>query len=1248
MAAAIVAWVGPAWGSQSSGRAGEGVCTASRLGQPCPVGDTAAMGAPGPALSLGAGNPVHLVTGNKYQREVDLPAMDAGVGLEIVRHYNAQDPRAGVLGRGWTLSYDTRLHAQAMQGRIQIAQADGSRVDFRCGDGDTCVAIPPHAGALRTLGHGWQWRWPNGRMLTFDAAGRLVRIEDPDGKSVRIARDGGHGAMAGRILEVADTHGRSLRFTYASGSAGIRISRIDTPAGSYAYQHDAPHHASQSGRPAFRLLAVQHPAGWLREYVYETALQGGDAYRLTGIAWRPRPGGPSLRTHSWAYDARGRAVLSVHGPPESPRDRVEIGYIAEPRERGHAGLTRVRSADGSTTDFHTRLHNGRAVLTAVEGAGCAGCPAAGLRADYDDAGRLTRLDGLRLARDGHGRLKALQAAASGWPGLALAFDAQGRSNGWTSNHTGTETRRRDAAGRIAERRYANGDVWRYTYDREGRLVEVIAQSAAAALRTAIAWRGARPVRVDHPHESETRRHDRKGQLISRIVRRPAIKGRNPAYAYRESFRWDERGRLVRHELPEGGSLIYAYDATGRISRIAWENGVHKRTLLQSAADGGYLYGNGLRARGALSRDGIAALAVDDPASPDADPVFAQRLRYDGAGRIASERLRIGDWRARFDHLYDAQGRMAATSLSTRSGQRAGGTQWRHAWHPAGDAMAVQAGARTWRPRPVRDASGLPIAHDGAQMAHGADRRLSTVRRAGAIVAEYVHNAYGERIRRHGKEGAAAGTTDYLYAANRLAAVARPGSKGRMGVTQRYVYAGWVPVALIEYAASHPLAPMPARAPVPAFYAVHADAIGVPHAITDAQRRVRWRALWSPAGAEVAIEGDLSMPLRQPGHVYDAATGWHDNYLRTYDPHAGHYLQPDPAGPMPDTQVYGYADQQPRRHIDPLGLLLFAFDGTNHDEAARGNVWVMSRGYAGGPAHYHRGPGFASPRSLDAATAGSAPDIVHAQWRTLLREIAAAGHEGQVAIDLLGYSRGAALALHFGNLIAGRHRGGRFWTWDRALGAVTACADLRFIGLFDAVAQFGILGADNEAYDLGVAAEWRWVAHAVALHERRTLFPLSAIPDGAANTITAPFIGAHGDIGGGYLREPADIESGRPGGDLSDVALAWMLKQAHRAGAPFHGPPAPYRRVDNPILHDHRFRVNRLAGTDRPVLDGDGDTLLEAQGEHSDYGERARIEVEAFIRRVDNWTWSSTEDVATVDMDGYRGWLRDTLGLHAAP
>lgn len=1227
-------------------------CGPSQLGQPCPQGGLAAQGAAEPSLNLGAGNPIHVVTGNKYQRETDLSAAPGTVGLEIVRHYNARDPRVSALGKGWSLSYDTRLHAGKAGRRTQIAQADGSRADFLCDAGRTCHPAGPARGTLHRADDGWSWNWPDGRRLLFDPAGRLAGVTGTNGQRLAIRRETAAGPVHGQILRVSDEQGRSLDFSYEIIAGRARLAHIDAPAGRYVYRHDT---AGTHGAP--RLTAARHPGGWTREYLYEPALQAGDPFGLTGIVLRNDAGndarghGAQLRTHSWAYDSTGRAVLSVHGDPHAQRDRVDIEYVAAPGADGSPGLTRVRSQAGITL-FRTALRGGRAVLTSVEGAGCPGCAPPGLAAGYDASGHLVQINGLRIRRDAQGRVAAL-APAAGWPGLVFAYDVQGRLASWTSHATGREDRRRDTLGRIAERRHANGDVWQYAYDAAGRPVEIVARSARRALRTTIAWRGGLPARIRHPHESESRRHDARGRLVAREVQRPPLVPGGRGYTYRERYAWDDAGRMIRHDLPEGGSLVYHWNGPGRLAGIEWEDGAGRRQVLMTTDGAGYVHGNGLRVRGLVRQGRLDTLAVDypaqDPTTPPASPaapVFLQRLVYDDAGRIAAEGLDAAGWRATLAYAYGPDARMTGASARLAGSPVAAGHEWRYAWRASGAALATRTGTVTQTHAYRRDASGLPLAIGPRRLHYGPDRRLASVTQGGHELARYAHNAYGERVHRRSTAGSAA----YLYMQNQLAAEARPLPDGGVGVIRRYVYAGWLPIALIDYGQPQALrAHGPYRAAQPRFHAVHADAAGMPHIVTDAARRVRWRAAWSPTGKALAVQGDLTLTLRQPGHFFDDATGWHDNYLRTFDPTAGHYLEPDPAGPLPDSEPYGYAAQQPRRHADPLGLLLFSFDGTRNDPSSRTNVWLMNGWYAGGAAHYRPGPGTPGTLDLDMATAGSAPRILQAQWRDLLEELAAAPPgNAAVPIDLLGFSRGAALAMQFGNHIAAHRSAGRFWVRDAALGMVTACVDLRFMGLFDPVAQFGLLGADNGAYDLSISAEWQWVAHAVALHERRWLFPLTAPEGRGTRSVVAPFLGAHADIGGGYLEAPADPETAQPGGDLSDVALNWMLRQAAMAGAPFGPPPAAYARVDNPLLHDERTAAARLAGTDRAVLGAGGERLLSDQGKHPRYGDAMRERVEAFIARAEGWAALSDVRAGTVDMRGYSAWLRETLDLDLAP
>jgi hypothetical protein len=80
----------------------------------------------------------------------------------------------------------------------------------------------------------------------------------------------------------------------------------------------------------------------------------------------------------------------------------------------------------------------------------------------------------------------------------------------------------------------------------------------------------------------------------------------------------------------------------------------------------------------------------------------------------------------------------------------------------------------------------------------------------------------------------------------------------------------------------------------------------------------------------------------------------------------------------------------------------------------------------------------------------------------------------------------------------------------------------------------------------IAPEWKYVAQAYALNEHRPLFPLQSISGSSGGArIEAGFLGAHADIGGGY-NNPMETYKG----DLSDVALIWMARQAEQAGVKF--------------------------------------------------------------------------------------------------
>jgi RHS repeat-associated protein len=716
--------------------------------------------------------------------------------------------------------------------------------------------------------------------------------------------------------------------------------------------------------------------------------------------------------------------------------------------------------------------------------------------------------------------------------------------------------------------------------------------------------------------------------------------------------------------------------------VIWQDAAGRRHPVISSVAGmpGYRYGNGLQLHARLNAQGRAHQLVLQ--KPGHAPLWTARLGYTHTGLVASEHhvyqpsansqnnehgttatmpRHTSLWSYAYNQrkqLVGARGQPALTQsqpetvernanqrhdkAQTTSPGNATAAYW-YAWHDDGSLAAIHHQNQTTQPGILRTPSGLPQHVENYSVNYGPNRRLTQVSLNKQALVQYLHNAYGHRIVRRTEQE----QTHYLYLNQQVTAERRVNLHALQSaqdpeplITRRYVYAGITPIGLIDYQQN-------AQGNL---FAVHADFTGAPRVLTDQQGQVRWLADYSPTGKATKVLGDMTLWLRLPGQLEDPVTGWHDNLLRTYLPEHGQYLEPDPLGPVPGQQAVGYAAQQPRRHVDPTGLLLFAFDGTRQDASTGGNVWKLSQAYRDGPAYYHRGPGNSQELDWNALTAADAQQILTTQWQHLLNEIEKHNNRPTpLSIDIVGFSRGAALAREFANRIHQQSPGGYFSVNDNVRGTLNACVDLRFMGLFDTVAQFGLAGSQNDQYNLSIAPVWTWVAHAVALHERRWLFPLSTAYDSAAhNVIEAPFIGAHADIGGGQLQVDEPPDDTTAAGDLANVALAWMAWQARAAGLVFDL-PGNQRESTNPLLHDERSAlIRQLQNGDRSVLDSNSRLLHTYQQEHARLGEQPRKQTEQIIEREHDWLASADNIVGTIDMNAYARWLRDTLGWGALP
>ena len=205
---------------------------------------------------------------------------------------------------------------------------------------------------------------------------------------------------------------------------------------------------------------------------------------------------------------------------------------------------------------------------------------------------------------------------------------------------------------------------------------------------------------------------------------------------------------------------------------------------------------------------------------------------------------------------------------------------------------------------------------------------------------------------------------------------------------------------------------------------------------------------------------------------------------------------------------------------------------------------------------------------------------------------------KISLDVIGFSRGAASARMFASRLEwllnqdyskstiwlnpvyqSNNTQGIKWKYSGAFLCQNGIdINFNYLGLWDTVSSLGPISIRNDeielndmnkGFSLKISNNWKSVVQAVAVNENRSGFAVRSIYTSSDDAklhnnksingkfrLERGFLGAHSDIGGGYAE-----------GDLSDVSLMWIIKEAEdTAGLKFIVPNA-YRTVTNPTVHD---------------------------------------------------------------------------------
>ncbi len=233
------------------------------------------------------------------------------------------------------------------------------------------------------------------------------------------------------------------------------------------------------------------------------------------------------------------------------------------------------------------------------------------------------------------------------------------------------------------------------------------------------------------------------------------------------------------------------------------------------------------------------------------------------------------------------------------------------------------------------------------------------------------------------------------------------------------------------------------------------------------------------------------------------------------------------------------------------MALYAFDGTWNDSSAPAaqrdtrkdtNVHRFRVLYQG-TTEYKDGVGTRYGmigKLIGGLTGAGAERRIDEQFEALGRNFAS----GDTTIDVVGYSRGAAISRMFVHRIARdfqdlRRKNGR---------PLDSPPPVRFLGLFDTVASFGVPWNDDEDdFERDIPEFVAHAFHAMALDETRETFGIERCLGNRDKITEVWFRGGHGDIGGNatYV-DRAGEWSNR---ERSDIALNWMLAKAKACGLP---------------------------------------------------------------------------------------------------
>lgn len=525
------------------------------------------------------GDPINFASGNHFESETDY----TGPGpfpLTFKRYYNGRQARPGKMGLSWQHSYASSIifvpaHAPTL---ARVQRANGRSYTFNKGPTGWASTGNVNDRLIVTMSNteltGATYKTADGNTETYDAAGKLVTIEDRNGLRQELTY------QSGWLAEVTDSFGRALVFE----NDGTHITQVFDPTGlPIAYEYD----------PEGRLRSATFQDHSMRKYYYNEPNRTSNANIPQALTRTEDEEGRQIA--QWTYDTQGRATSSQNG---DRANKVVVNYNLD-------GSATITDALGQTRQFGVKKIHGVHRPNGLS-APCNTCRHGAVKAHtYDDNGNRTSTidfsgaktiftydlarnlqtsrteavstaDARTITTVWHATLREPLSVFEPLRVTKYTYDSKGnrktKAIQATTDKDGSKGPAASVTGPIRKWAYTyfpNGqietvtgprtdivDQVRYTYDDAGNLASF--ENAVKHVTRFLDYdaNGQAGTIVDPNGIVTTRTYWPRGWLRTTTAGGETI-----------SYDYDKSGRLQRVSLPDNSYIVYGYDSAGRLELV---------------------------------------------------------------------------------------------------------------------------------------------------------------------------------------------------------------------------------------------------------------------------------------------------------------------------------------------------------------------------------------------------------------------------------------------------------------------------------------------------------------------------------------------------------------------------------------------------------------------------------------------------------------------------------------------------------